>query len=112
MVSVIARRSNMANMGTRHFPVSFLPIPILLFIMAGFDIITNSDKISFVSAWYYPWLCVAEESLKIFSEGMFIGGFYLCFLIASNRLITRPVATRYITLKDEDRGSNGIENDS
>jgi hypothetical protein len=82
---------------------------ILLFTMSGFDIITNSKEIAFVSAWYYPWLCVAEESLKIFSEGMFAAGFYVCFLITFNKLITRPKAIGYRALNAAYSDSTGIE---
>lgn len=87
-----------------YFIVGF----ILLFIMNGFDIITDTNEIAFISSCYYTWLCVAEESLKIFSEGIFAAGFYTCFLIASDKLITRPKAIGYRTLKEAYSESNGI----
>ena len=58
---------------------------ILFFIMVILDIVTNQNDIIADDRWLI-WFIVAEDSIKLFAEAIFMIGFYHCFRVSERDL--------------------------
>jgi hypothetical protein len=60
----------------------------LLFVGVVLDTLSNNEELliryapSLYSAGLYRGLAVAEDAMKVFAEGAFVAGTYLCYLVA------------------------------